>query len=167
MKSRIRREVNLMDLSPSDMQRIEKQFDCFCKVVLSNEAKDIKRRCDYRMQNEKYFCELTSDEEKQLYVEDEYEIFSMELIVLDFIVHIHNELLYEALSALPEYKLNIVILSYWFNMTDQQIADLLHFPRTTVNSMRTSVFSKTKFTSFAKIIPQGWVGNKRRFQVNK
>jgi RNA polymerase sigma factor (sigma-70 family) len=133
-----------MNLSPSDIQRIEKQFDHFCKLVLSNESKDIKRHCVYQIQNEKCFCELTPDEEKQLYVEDKYAIFDMEMPVLNFIVHIHNELLYEAILALAEQKRNILILHYWLDMTDQQIAEELHLPRSTVNCVRTSSIKKLR-----------------------
>jgi RNA polymerase sigma factor (sigma-70 family) len=143
-ENRIRREVNPVDLSPSDMQRIEQQFDHFCKIVLSNEAKDMKKLLDYRLKHEKCFSELTPEEEKQLYKEDKYEIFDWELPAFDFTIHIHNELLYEALSSLPESKRNVVVLSYWFGLSDKQIAKQLHLPRTTASHIRTSSIGKLK-----------------------
>jgi RNA polymerase sigma factor (sigma-70 family) len=139
-----------MDLSSSDIQRIEKQFDHFCKVVLSNEAKDAKRQFNYQRQHEVSLCELSPDEERQLYVQDEYPVFEENILVSDFTIHIHNEQLYGAFLALPERKRNIIVLYFWLGMTDQEIATELHLPRSTINSIRLNTIRKLKKLMEAK-----------------
>ncbi|MEF2715126.1 MAG: sigma factor-like helix-turn-helix DNA-binding protein, partial [Bacteroides uniformis] len=43
-----------------------------------------------------------------------------------------NELLAEALNALPERKRDIILLSYFLDMSDAEIGELLNVVRTTV-----------------------------------
>ena len=49
-----------------------------------------------------------------------------------FDVLVKNELLAEVLNALPERKRDIVLLSYFLDMSDAEIGELLNVVRTTV-----------------------------------
>ena len=49
-----------------------------------------------------------------------------------FDVLVKNELLAEALNALPERKRDIILLSYFLDMSDAEIGELLNVVRTTV-----------------------------------
>lgn len=61
-----------MEIPPSMQERIEKQFDHFCKTVLKNEARDIWRHNQILWQKEKPFSELTTEEFNQLLSFDKY-----------------------------------------------------------------------------------------------
>jgi len=50
----------------------------------------------------------------------------------------------EALHSLPEEKRNAVLLYYFFEMTDVEIAKLYNVPRSTVQYRRTSSFELLK-----------------------
>lgn len=54
------------------------------------------------------------------------------------------KLLAEALRALPEEKRQAVLLYYFFDMTDVEIAELMKVPRSTVQYRRTSSFELLK-----------------------
>ena len=55
-----------------------------------------------------------------------------------------NEKLAEALSALPESKRDIVLLAYFLDMSDQEIADKLNVVRRTVQYRRASSLKEMK-----------------------
>ena len=59
-------------------------------------------------------------------------------------VLVKNELLAEALTALPERKRDIVLLSYFLDMSDTEIGELLNVVRTTVFRHRKSALAKIK-----------------------
>ena len=54
------------------------------------------------------------------------------------------KLLAEALHSLPEEKRNAVLLYYFFEMNDAEIAKLLNVSRSTVQYRRTSSFELLK-----------------------
>ena len=133
-----------MKLSPSDKQRIEKQFDHFCKVVLKNEKKDICKHNKYLLVNEKAFSELTYDELNQLYSLDDYSDICFRIIVLGFEISIEDERLFKAIKALPEKRKTIILLSYWLGMTDKEISRTLKLVRRTVSYMRINALKQLK-----------------------
>lgn len=133
-----------MNLSPAEIQRIEKQFDHYCKKVIANETKNIKRNKDYISKNEKPLSSLSTKEFSELFVTDNYDFFFRKIEVLDFVVEIRNELLYEALYSLKVPIRNVVLLSYWIDMPDSEIAQKIKLPRSTVNYMRTSSLKQLK-----------------------
>ena len=55
-----------------------------------------------------------------------------------------NEKLADALSALPDSKRDIVLLAYFLDMTDQEIADKLNLVRSTVQYRRASSLKEMK-----------------------
>ena len=57
---------------------------------------------------------------------------------------VKNELLAEALNALPERKRDIILLSYFLDMSDAEIGELLNVVRTTVFRHRKSALAKIK-----------------------
>jgi len=133
-----------MNLSPTDIQRIEKQFDHFCKKVIANEGKDILNHFNYVFKNEKPINSLSTKESNELFVTDNYDFFFGKITVLDFVVEIQNDLLYEALHSLKEHRRDVVLLSFWIGMPDAEIAQIIKLPRSTVNHMKTSSLKQLK-----------------------
>ena len=75
---------------------------------------------------------------------DEYESDYYRFQVSGFDVLVKNELLAEALNALPERKRDIILLSYFLDMSDAEIGELLNVVRTTVFRHRKSALAKIK-----------------------
>ena len=105
-----------MELSSSDKERIQHQYDALAKKTLVGEAKSHRRTLAKRAARE----------------------------VSGFDVLVKNELLAEALNALPERKRDIILLSYFLDMSDAEIGELLNVVRTTVFRHRKSALAKIK-----------------------
>lgn len=91
-----------------------------------------------RANHEVSFEELSKQEMEQLYIMDEYSIDHYSFNVLGYDVAVKNEMLGEALATLTEQKRDIILLSYFLDMTDQEIGDALNMVRSTVQYRRTN-----------------------------
>jgi len=103
--------------------------------------RDIKRR----QLREVSFSDLTQQEEDQLCTYDTY--FANDEAEKSFFVagkEITAKLLAEALHSLPDDKREAVLLYYFFDMNDAEIAKLQNIPRSTVQYRRTSSFDLLK-----------------------
>ncbi|MDU5256472.1 sigma factor-like helix-turn-helix DNA-binding protein [Eggerthella sp.] len=121
-----------MELSSSDKERIQHQYDALAKKTLVGEAKSHRRTLAKRAAREVTFSDLSESELAQLFTTDEYESDYFRFQVSGFDVLVKNELLAEALNALPERKRDIILLSYFLDMSDAEIGELLNVVRTTV-----------------------------------
>ena len=119
-------------------------FDSFCKKVLKYEAyngyREIRRRRKYEIS----FSELPDEAMEQLAVHDHCPWESDVFIVGDDLILIENDDLADALNALPEAGRDILIMYFFLDMTDQQIAERLGIPRKTVNNRRLKAFQMLK-----------------------
>ena len=121
----------------ADERRLQNQFTTFCTIVLKNEAKHIKRDAFRKSMVEKSIEELTFSETKQLATNDRYFMGQHTFFVLGFPIVVNGDILTHAIQELPKRKQAIVLLSYFCEMTDHQISNFLHIPRSTVTSQRT------------------------------
>ena len=131
---------------PSRTQwQIRCAFNGFCKRTLKNEAISGHRENTRKLLREVTFSDLTPQEENQLYTHDSY--FADDEAEKSFFVagkEITAKLLAEALHSLPEEKRNAVLLYYFMEMSDAEIAELHSIPRSTVQYRRTSSFELLK-----------------------
>ncbi|WP_434509563.1 RNA polymerase sigma factor [Desulfitobacterium sp. AusDCA] len=96
------------------------------------------------MANHGLFSELPPQELDQLYVMDEYSAVSHHFSVLEYDVPVRDDLITAALAALPEQKRDIILLSYFLDMTDQEVGETLNMVRRTVQYQRTSSLKQLK-----------------------
>ena len=105
-----------MELSSSDKERIQHQYDALAKKTLVGEAKSYRRTLAKRAAREVTFSDLSESELAQLFTTDEYESDYYRFQVSGFDVLVKNELLAEALNALPERKRDILNPTfYWLS----------------------------------------------------
>ena len=134
-----------MEQSSSEKQlRIRKQFDSFCKTLLKNEMIDYERARSYRLKYEISFSELTQEELNRMNTMDEYIVESEIFHVLDYDVEVKDELIGEALKCLPEKKRNVILLSFFMDMTDTEIAKHMNLVRSTIHHHRISSLQALK-----------------------
>ena len=133
-----------MELTPSQKKTVRHQFDSFCRKVLREEAREYLRELARQAAHEVAFSELSEEQMERLYVLDEYPSESLHFDVQGYDVAINNERLADALSALPEDKRDIVLLAYFLDMSDQEIADKLNLVRRTVQYRRASSLKEMK-----------------------
>ena len=90
-----------MELSSSEKKTIQHQYDALAKKTLAGEAKSCRRALARRAAREVSFSDLSENELAQLFTTDEYESDYFRFQVSGFDVLVKNELLAEALNALP------------------------------------------------------------------
>ena len=115
-----------MELTPSQKKTVRHQFDSFCRKVLREEARDYERHIAWRSDHEVSLSEQTH------------------FHVRGYDVAIENEDLANALTVLPDDKRDIVLLAYFLDMTDQEIADKLDMVRRTVQYKRAQSLKELK-----------------------
>ena len=84
-----------MELSSSDKERIQHQYDALAKKTLVGEAKSYRRTLAKRAAREVTFSDLSESELAQLFTTDEYESDYYRFQVSGFDVLVKNELLAE------------------------------------------------------------------------
>ena len=119
-------------------------FNGFCKKALKCEASNAHRDVRNRQIREVTFSDLTPEEEAQLYTTDTYSFDEADKSFFVAGKTFTAKQLADALHKLPEEKRNAVLLYYFFDMTDAQIAQHLNVPRSTVQFRRTSSFELLK-----------------------
>jgi len=119
-------------------------FNAFCKRVLKNEVINIFNERQQRHAKEMTFSDLTPQEENQLYTLDQQYEGEEGQSVQVVGKKITPKLLAEALRTLPIEKCKTVLLYYFFDKSDVEIAELLEIPRSTVQYRRTSSFKRLK-----------------------
>ena len=120
------------------------RFDSYCKKILKNEARDCYREIQKHRQREIFFSELSEKEWKQLYMEDEYDLDTCNFRVLGYDVEVKDALIAEALNLLSEKKREVVLLAYFLDMSDTEIAKLLNLRQSTIHYHRTSSLKSLK-----------------------
>lgn len=119
-------------LKPSSFQTaIRLQFDCLAKRVIDTTVKDYQRELSRRAAHEIAFSELPEQEVNRMGTVDEYDADYTCFEVLGTKVKVNNDQLAEALKQLPEKKLDILLMFYFLEMSDAEIADLLQVDRST------------------------------------
>ena len=123
--------------SSCDELTVMHQFDRKCKLALDGEVVDYERHMTYLRNHEVMFSELSEKEMSSLSVIDEYELEKSYFRAGGYDVEVKNTLLAEALTALTERKRDIILLSYFMEMNDADIARKLNLVRSTVHEHRT------------------------------
>jgi len=125
-------------------EHIEHTFDCLCKKVLREQAIDIHRQINRIGKNEITFSEMSAYELAALAVVDEYFKDAHVFDVFGENVGVSDCDLADALKTLPAEKRDIVLMSYFFDMNDREIAEQLKMARRTVAYKRTSTLIELK-----------------------
>lgn len=133
-----------LDLTSSQKQTIRHQFDSFCKKILREEKVDFQRKLSSQMNREILFCEMTQQQIDELRIMDKYPSDMNMFKVMDFEVGVENDLLAEALKTLSPTSRDVVLLSYFMDLNDTEIAEMLNIVRRTVQYRRKSSLNKLK-----------------------
>ena len=133
----------------NEPERTEWQIRCafngFCKRTLKNESINAHRDIRKRQEHEINFSGLTPKEENQLYTHEDFFAGSEE--EQTFFAggkEWDAKTIADAIHSLPEEKRRSVLLYYFFDMSDAEIAELYQIPRSTVQYRRTSSFELLK-----------------------
>nr|WP_244092509.1 sigma factor-like helix-turn-helix DNA-binding protein [Blautia schinkii] len=105
-----------------DEQTVRHQFDSLCKLALKSEVINYEKHMAYRQKYEVMLSELSEKELSRLFIMDEHEMETHRFQVLGYDIEVKDALIAEALQTLTEKKRNVVLLSYFMDMSDADIA---------------------------------------------
>ena len=117
-------------------KRVQNQFGGFCTKVLKNEARHIQREYARQREQEKSIEDLTSVELEQTSHEDQY--FSGEYIfeVYGLPVVVVGDALAKAISRLSPINQEVILKSYFLDMTDREISEQVGVCRQSITKRR-------------------------------
>lgn len=130
-----------MDLDYAES--VEKYFDTYCKKIIKNEAIYMQKNEQEIKRNLTYLSDLGDCEEK-LITTDEYSFDCHRYKVLGHEVEVKHTEIGEALGSYPDLKRDIILLAYFFDLPDREIADILKISRSSVQYHRTKTLQKLK-----------------------
>ena len=126
-------------MKPSSFQTtIENQFDYICKRAVEDERKNYLIYLSRLSRREVSFSDIGDYLVNQFATTDNYSTDFQIFTLNGLSVGVENDLLSEALRELPENKREVVLMFYFMDMSDSEIADLLKLNRSTVYRHRTS-----------------------------
>lgn len=121
-------------VSPSYEDRICAMFDSFSKTASRNYYRDLlraekRRNRNYQEEPVDYLLELLGHK-------DAYPSDSFVLYVDGHSCVVESETLYKALESLPEKQRAVLLLDFWRDFTDGEIAERLEVTTRTVYNLR-------------------------------
>ena len=119
-------------------------FDSFCKKVLKCEACNGYREISRRQSREVAFSELPEDSMEQLASYDRYPWEYTSFPVGGDVILIEDDRLAEALNALPQDGRDILLMYFFLDMADREIAKRMNMARRTVNARRQKAYRLLK-----------------------
>ncbi len=122
--------------SSNDEFTIQNQFDRVCKLALKGEAVDYHRHMAYLQKHEIVLSELSQKDQSRLFTVDEYKAENRSFQVLGYDIEVKDALLADAIQLLSEKKREVVLLSYFMDMSDAEIARAMNLVRSTVHEHR-------------------------------
>lgn len=112
------------------------QFDRICKLALKGENINYRKHIAYRQKHEVMLSQLPEKEFSKLFTIDEYNLETFWFQVMDYDIEVKDELIAEALLTLTERKRNVILLSYFLDMSDVEIAKKMSLVHSTIREHR-------------------------------
>lgn len=115
-------------------QRIVEMFDSFCKTVSRNYSRNLKRA---KRNHDKHFTQEPVELLLEIWGEwDKYPSMPYIFYVDEYPCVIESETLYNALLSLPERQRTVILLDFWQDLTDIEIAKRMEVATRTVYNLR-------------------------------
>ena len=113
-------------------------------TVIKCTVKSRNRQFARRSKREILFCELSDTKNLECGTTDKYSCDYISFEVLNFTMQLSNEELAVALYKLSSKERDVILLHYFQNMSDQEIAELYHVSRSAVYRRRSNGLKKLK-----------------------
>ena len=124
-------------MKPSDFQRtIQCQFECKLKKVIKGIVKNYQKELKRRKKNEIPFCELPEMTIEKIAVWDDYNTDYTVFNVCGNDVFVYDDELADALKKLSERNRENLLMYYFLEMNNEQIAKVQHISRSGVYQNR-------------------------------
>ena len=132
-------------MNPSSYEQNKRRvFDSFCKKVLKHDVRNYYNEIKRRQNREELFSELSEQEMAQLSIMDNYFATEQTFKVIGSDVIVNDGNIADALRTLPERNRDIILLSYFLELSDGEIGKKLNLIRSTVQYQRTRTLQELK-----------------------
>ena len=112
-------------MKPSDFQKtVQCRFESCLKKVVRHVVKDYQQKLKRRQEKETLFCELPEIVVENLAVWDDYETDYTIFNVCGNDIRVYDDELAEALKQLSERNRETLLMYYFLEMTESEIANL-------------------------------------------
>lgn len=128
--------------SPSREKRICAMVDSYIKTVSRNYVRNLDRAEENR--DKHYADEPAEYILEMLGRKDNYPSDTFVLYAGDYSCTVESGTLYKALLSLPEKLRNVLLLDFWCDLTDEEIAKQMEVTTRTVYNLRRRAFSKVR-----------------------
>lgn len=122
-----------MSISTYILETIRNQFEVFCIRVLQNEARDCYRELERMSKKMVLFSELTAEQMNSFSSTQEYDSDFYVFEVNGYKVRVRDQKIGEAISKLSKKKQDIILLSFFLDMSEADIAKYLKIGQSTVH----------------------------------
>ena len=112
-------------MKPSDFQKtVQCRFESCLKKVVRHVVKDYQQKLKRRQEKETLFCELPEIVVENMAVLDDYETDYTIFNVCGHDIRVYDDELAEALKQLSERNRETLLMYYFLEMTESEIANL-------------------------------------------
>lgn len=120
-------------------------FDAYCREVVKNRALNLHDQFDRRENLEINLSALSEATLNRLCCEDQYEYpAEMAFLIRDMEIPVRDKLLADALAALPVKKRNVILLSYFLEMSNREIANELDMTEAAISTRKSSGLARLR-----------------------
>lgn len=123
---------------------LEKTFDAFCRRVIRNEAINAHKQLAARAEKEIPLSALSHEELSNLFYDDSYCHYCKTYYVQGHPVHVNDPSLGEVLQFLSPRRREVILLTYFLDYTDADIARLLRISNPAVNNRKQAALKKLR-----------------------
>lgn len=123
---------------------LEKSFDAFCRRVIRNEAINAHKQLATRAEKEIPLSALSYGELSSLFYEDTYRLYRKTYYVQGQPVHVCDPHLGEVLQFLSPQRREVILLMYFLDYSDADIARLLRISSPTVSNRKHAALKKLR-----------------------
>lgn len=117
-------------------EKLNAIFDSYCKTVIRNAGRNIRKRYMRLLKNEVSIDFSTNSFMSEAVQAEHFPSDQLLIEYKDKKYPVADDRLYEKLIRLPVNQLEVLILKYWCGRTDQQVADEKGISTRTVRNLR-------------------------------
>lgn len=136
--------VKSMSISVCLLETIQNQFEVFCIRVLQNEARDCYRELERMSKKMVLFSEMTAEQLNSLSSTEEYDSDFYLFEINGYKVRVRNQKIGEAISKLSKKKQDIILLSFFLDMSEADIARYMKLGQSTVHYHKANSLKELK-----------------------
>lgn len=122
----------------------EETFDSFCKTLIVRESINAHKELRHQLSTEILLSSLNERAQQGLVHEDCDIAFPTQFIVRGENVYVRDPDLSDALRFLPPQRREVILLSYFLNMTDSEIGQILKINANSVGYRRKAALKKLR-----------------------